>query len=460
MTDSRHTDAPEAFLENVRDLLGSDSVLTGDIISAYERDWTGRWTGAARAVVRPRDAAEVAALVRLARRFTVTLIPRGGGTGLVGGAVPSSEGTDVMVCMSRMKDLSIDPIAGTALLGAGVTLSELNAAAATHGLRFAVDLGSRDSASVCGMVATNAGGLRMLRWGDTAAQILGAEVVTGRGDVLTHLRGLTKDNVGVRWHQILPGSEGTLAIICRVLVRLVPIPAAVAWAWFPAVDARDAVRIASAARRNVGVSAVEYVHPEGLALVAALSGRRPPLPGAAVIIEASARSPERAVDALGELATDLDSHDAVVADGPAGRDLWAWRDRHTESIARVGIPAKCDVAVPLTQWAAFHDAVPVALTAVDPELYAVRFGHIADGNLHINVLRRDGQAPSERADAAVWDLAVSCGGTVSAEHGIGVAKTPWLSLVRTPAELAAIEQIRRAWDPDNILSPRTARIPE
>ena len=460
MTNSRDAAVPDPFLENVRDLLGSDSVLTGDMIGAYERDWTGRWAGAARAVVRPRDAAEVAALVHLARRFAVTLIPRGGGTGLVGGAVPSSEGTDVMVCMSRMKDLSIDPVAGTALLGAGVTLYELNAAAATHGLRFAVDIGSRDSASVCGMVATNAGGLRMLRWGDAAAQILGAEVVTGRGDVLTHLRGLTKDNVGVRWHQILPGSEGTLAVICRVLVRLVPIPAAVAWAWFPASDARDAVRIASAARRNAGVSAVEYVHPEGLALVAALSGRRPPLPGAAVIIEVSARSPETAMDALSELSAALNSYDAVVADGPAGRDLWAWRDRHTESIARVGIPAKCDVAVPLTQWAAFHDAIPVALAAVDPELYAVRFGHVADGNLHVNVLRRDGQAPSEDADAAIWDLAVSCGGTVSAEHGIGVAKAPWLPLVRTPAELTAIEQLRCAWDPDGILSPRTARIPE
>ena len=152
-------------------------------------------------------------------------------------------------------------------------------------------------------------------------------------------------------------------------------------------------------------------------MVAAMSGRQPPLPGAAVIVEASARSSETAMDELSELSAALDSYDAVVADGPAGRDLWAWRDRHTESIARVGIPAKCDVAVPLTQWAAFHDAIPAALAAVDPELYAVRFGHVADGNLHVNVLRHDGQAPSEDADAAIWALASSCGGTVSATIG-------------------------------------------
>jgi FAD/FMN-containing dehydrogenase len=459
VTHTAHLDT--GFLASVAAALGQDAVLTGDTITAYERDWTGRWTGAARAVVRPRDADETATLVRLAAAHGVALVARGGGTGLVGAAVPSAAGTDVMVCTSRMRDVVVDPVAATALVGAGVTLAELNRHAAEHNLRFAVDLGSRDSATIGGMIATNAGGLRMLRWGDVAAQLLGVEVVTGTGDTLSHLRGLTKDNVGLRWHQMLPGSEGTLGIICRAVVRLVPVPTNVAWAWFPVSNAAGAVAVAAAARRLSATSAVEYVHPDGLALVAALTGRRPPTPGPAVIVEAStdahAGDP---LSALAALADDLDAGDALVADGPAGRELWAWRDRHTEAIATAGIPAKCDTAVPLASWAAFHDAVPAVLAGLDPALYPIRFGHIADGNLHVNILRRDGLAPDPSADDAIWNLAASFGGTVSAEHGIGIAKAPWLPLVRTPAELAAIERVRRAWDPQNILSPRTARIPE
>lgn len=449
--------ADKNFLDAASQHFGVDSVLTGDLAASYETDWTGRWRGSALAVVRPRDTREVTELVRLARRHGVALLPRGGGTGLVGAAVPSTYGTDVMVCTSRLRDLEIDPVSGTALVGAGVRLAELNQAAEPYGLRFAVDLGSRDSATLGGMIATNAGGLRMLRWGDVSAQVLGVEIVTGTAEVLSHLRGLTKDNVGPRWHQLIPGSEGTLGIICRAVLRLVPLPPDTGWAWFPIRNASEAVRVASAARRHSAVSAVEYVHPEGLELVSGLTGRRPPLPGGAVIVEASATDP---VEALARLAEEIGSTDAVVASGVAGRELWAWRDRHTEAIATAGIPAKCDVAVPLRSWAAFHDAVPAALGAVDPELYPVRFGHVADGNLHVNILRRDRRSPQPEADDAVWKLAASFGGSISAEHGIGVAKAPWLPLARSAAELVAIERLRRAWDPDNILSPRTARFPE
>jgi len=458
MTDHPHPPSVRArngaFLDDVAGALGADAVLVGDVITAYEQDWTGRWSGRARAVVRPRDAGQTAEVVRLARRHGVALVARGGGTGLVGAAVPSQDGTDVMVCTSRMRQIEIDPLAATALVGAGVTLAELNHAAAPHGLRFAVDSGSRDSATIGGMLATNAGGLRMLRGGDSAAQLLGAEAVNGRGDVLSQLRGLTKDNVGIRWPQLLAGSEGTLGVICRAVVRLVSLPHDVAWAWFPVDDAAGAVTVASAARRCPDVSAVEYVHPDGLALVASLRGRSAPSDGPAVIVEATGEDP---FTTLAALATELGADDAVVADGPSGRELWAWRDRHTESIATAGIPAKCDVAVPLRNWAAFHDAIPQALADIDPQLYAVRFGHIADGNVHVNVLRRDREAPQPEADDAVWRLAASFGGTISAEHGIGIAKAPWLELVRTPAELVALEQLRRAWDPDDILSPRTAR---
>ncbi len=175
-----------------------------------------------------------------------------------------------------------------------------------------------------------------------------------------------------------------------------------------------------------------------------------------MIVEATSATP---LEVLMELAEALEATEAVMADGPAGRELWAWRDRHTEAIATAGIPAKCDVAVPIRNWAAFHDAVPAALTSVDAALYPVRFGHIADGNLHVNILRIDGSAPQPEADDAIWRLAASFGGTISAEHGIGIAKAPWLALSRSASELAAIDQLRAAWDPDDILSPRTARLP-
>ena len=446
------------FLEGL-DSEVADCVLDRSLWAGYEWDWTRRWHGRVGAVVRPRTVDQVVALVRTARDHQVALVPRGGGTGLVGGCVPTGDGDQVVVDMALFRSIEIDPVGSVALVGAGTTLGELNAAARRWDLRFAVDIASRDSATLGGMVCTNAGGLHMLRYGDTASSVLGLQMVTGAGEVLEHTLGLAKDNTGLRWHQLVAGSEGCLGLVCAVQVALVPVIAASAHCWFPVDDAGQAVEIAVRARQVPSVSAVEYVHGDGTGLVARLVGRRPPTPGAAVVVEASsAAAGDDLVGELAVLAAHLGMHDrALVADGSRGAELWQWRERHTEAVAAVGVAAKCDVAVPLTRWAELHDQVPGVLADIDERLWAIRFGHVADGNLHVNVLARDGTEVGAQVDDAIWELAVSLGGTVSAEHGIGVAKAPWLGLVRSHEELGVFERTRRAFDPDGIMVPHLWR---
>jgi FAD/FMN-containing dehydrogenase len=209
-------------LDEVVSACGESCVLDPSLHAGFEVDWTGRWHGRAAAVLRPRGTDAVRQMVLAARHHGVALVPRGGGTGLVGGAVPTATGDQVVLDMSALQHLELDPVAATAVVGAGVTLEQLNDAARPHGLRFAVDIGSRGSATVVGMVCTNAGGLRMLRLGDTSSQLLGVEMVTGAGELVSQMRGLTKDNVGLRWHKLVAGSEGSLGVVCAVVVAMNP----------------------------------------------------------------------------------------------------------------------------------------------------------------------------------------------------------------------------------------------
>lgn len=446
-----------SVLESLEETVGEAHVLRGDMLSSYNSDWTGRWQGAALTVVRPGNVRELSTVMSIASTSRTSVVPRGGGTGLVGGAVPTGDGTQIVIDMTRFTDISLDHVAGTARVGAGVTLTELNAAASEFGLRFAVDLGSRDSCTIGGMISTNAGGLRMMSSGDTASQVMGVTMVTGDGTVVERMRGLAKDNVGVRWFQLAAGAEGTLGVVASAVVKLVPLPRDVAYGWFPVTDPAWAMLVASKARLHAAVTAIEYVHRDGLTLVSDLVGRTPPSSYDAVIIETASADP---MNALIQIALELGADDALLADGTQGADLWAWRDCHTEAIALAGTPAKCDVAVPLSRWAEFHDAVPAALAAVRSDLRAVRFGHIADGNLHVNVLTGSGAPPPAEADDAVWRCAAEHGGTISAEHGIGVAKAPWLHLVRDEAEHRLIESLRSSFDPADICAPQIARSPE
>jgi FAD/FMN-containing dehydrogenase len=319
-----------------------------------------------------------------------------------------------------------------------------------------VDLGGRDSATIGGNVATNAGGLRVLRYGDTRAQLLGVEAVLGTGAVVSHLGGLVKDNTGYALAPLLCGSEGTLGVVTAVRLRLVPPAPNAVVAILGFGDAAAAVAAAQALRRTLTVlSAAELMLQDGVDLVCSALGLPPPLPGrhgAYLLIEASdAADPAPALaDAVASLAG---VDDAAVATEPARRSaLWRYREGHTEAVNTRGAPHKLDVTLPAPVLAEMVGRLPGVVHSVVPAAQVWLFGHVGDGNVHVNVTGVD--AGDDRVDEAVFEAVAAAGGSISAEHGIGTAKARWLHLNRSADELATFAAIRRALDPDGILNPR------
>ena len=437
-----------------REVVGERHVLTDpDVVAGYCTDWTGRFCGHSPVVVRPASTDECAAVVATCVEHGIALSLQGGNTGLVGGGVPLRG--EVVLSLRRLGALAVDPEAGQVTAGAGVTLGALEQAAAGSRWAYGVDLASRDSATVGGMVATNAGGLHVVRHGDTRSQLVGIEAVLGTGAVVSHLGGLVKDNTGYDLAGLLCGSEGTLAVVTAARLRLVaPTPERVV-ALVAFDDDGAAVAAALDLRRSLpSLAAAELFFDDGLALVCRVTGLRRPF-GAAhrayLLVEAAAVTDPStelagAVAALGSVA------DVAVAAGSARRaELWRYREAHTEAVNTLGAPHKLDVTLPAAALADFIATVPSAVAEVVPGASVWLFGHAADGNIHVNVT---GLAPDdERADDAVLTLAASVGGSISAEHGIGTAKRRWLALNRSPAELEAFAAIKRALDPAGVLNP-------
>jgi FAD/FMN-containing dehydrogenase len=443
------------FLRDLESIVGREHVLTDpEVVASYTTDWTGRFVGPTGAVVRPGATDEVAAIVAACRDAGVGVVPQGGNTGLVGGSVPL-EG-ELVVALTRLTDLAVDAAAGQATVGAGVPIARLEAAAVAIGMGYGIDLASRDSATVGGTVATNAGGTRVMRYGDTRAQLVGVEAVLGTGAVVSHVAGLTRDNTGYHLPSLLAGSEGTLGIVTRARVRLVArgTERAVALLAFDAVaDAMAAVALLR--RAPIGIEAVEFMLREGVELVCALDAQALPFASsyaAYVLVEAAGHDDviERLSDvvaAIGDFVREV----AVATDAPRRAALWHYREAHTEAINRVGTPHKLDVALPAAGLAAFVDEVPRRLHEWNPLAQVWLFGHAADGNVHVNVTGVD---PDDDAiDDLVLRLVADAGGSISAEHGIGRAKARWLHLNRTPAELGTFRAIKAALDPDGIMNP-------
>ena len=441
----------DALTRALAEAVGHDHVLADPALRAsYESDWTGRFGGPARLVVRPGDADEVAAVVALCADHDAAVVPQGGNTGLVGGSVP--RGGEVLLSLRRLDALGpVDPASGQVDAGAGVTLAALQRHAAAAGLDAGIDVGARDGATVGGMTATDAGGARALRHGTMRARVAGLQAVLADGSVLDRRSGVLKDNAGYDLPALLVGSEGTLGVITAVRVRLVPrLPARVA-ALVPLPSLAAAAGLFAALRRSASsLEAADFLLDDGLELVLRHLGLPSPLRERApvyVLAECAGRE-----DPTAELAEALGDHEALVADDTAGRArLWRLREAHAEAIATAGVPHKLDVGVPLARLAEFAEAVPAAVAAAAPGARTVLFGHLGDGNVHVNVL---GPGPGdEAADDAVLRLAVACGGTISAEHGVGVAKAGRLADARPPAELAAMRAVKRALDPAGILNP-------
>jgi FAD/FMN-containing dehydrogenase len=438
---------PPAVLQSLTGIVGKPHVLTGDATAGFAVDWTGRFRGHTPAVVRPRDTAEVAAVLALCTDAGIPVVPQGGNTGLVGGGVPLRG--EVVLSLTRLNQLGpVDREAAQVTVGAGVTLQR--AADADPELELGILIASRDSATVGGAIATNAGGLRVLRFGPMRAQLRGVEAVLADGTVVSHLAGLVKDNTGYDYPSLLAGSEGTLAVVTAARLRLVPRQRDAVTALVGLSGLDDLHALARQALRDVpGLVSAEFFTSAGLDILVAKAGLAPPLarPSRAyLLLEASGPG------ALEDLADVIGDREVAVAESAADRGrLWSYRERHPEAAGFLGVPIKLDVSVPAAQWVRLASEAADVVAAVDPGAVVITFGHVADGNLHVNIV--PAQAADGRHENALLSFVAALGGSISAEHGIGALKAQWLPLARTDAERALFARIRSAFDPSGTLNP-------
>src|SRR5512133_749978 len=427
---------PDRLLEDLSAAVGEAHVLVDDDVRApFEVDWTGRYRGVARAVVRPADAEQVAAVLAACRAHGAAVVPQGGNTGMVGAGVP--RGGEVVLSTARLTELgAVDRASAQVTADAGV------------------DLGARDSATVGGLVATDAGGTHAVRYGTVRARVAGLQAVLADGSIIERTT-LLKDNAGYDLSALLVGSEGTLGVITAVRWRLVPWFAGRAAAFVPLPSLERAADLLADLRpRLPSLTGVDFLLDEGLQLVLDHLQLPAPVPERApvyVLLDCAAGA-----DPTDELAAALDEagiDDAVMASGGAERDrLWHLREAITEALSADGrIPHKMDVGVPLARLAEFAERVCGEAARLAPDARVILFGHLGDGNVHVNVL--DLEPGDHAVDEAVLRVAAACEGTISAEHGVGVLKARWLELVRSPGELRAMAQIKRALDPDGLLNP-------
>lgn len=451
--------ALDGLAADLAGIVGPENVLADPETKAgYEQDWTRRFGGLSLLVVRPGNNDEVALTVAVCAAYGVAVITQGGNTGLVGGGVPGLHlAPPVVLSTTRLDHLGpVDTVAAQVTAGAGTTLARVQREATEAGLAFPVDLAARDSATVGGMVATNAGGLHVLRFGSMRAQVVGLEAVLADGSVISRLSGLVKDNTGFDLSQLLIGSEGTLGVITAARLRLVPALPQRVVALLGLSGTEQALAALDSLRKHaVGLQAAELFYQDGLELVCAHSRMGPPLPDswpAYLVVECAGIDDPS--DHLFEVLSALDlpeSATAVATDGPGQSRLWEYRERHTEAVSSLGVPHKMDVTLPQARLAEFETAVRKVVSEAAPGARLVLFGHIGDGNLHVNVV---GPEPDdESVDEAVLELVAGLDGSISAEHGIGRAKARWLHLARSPAELAAMRRLKDALDPQHTLNP-------
>jgi FAD/FMN-containing dehydrogenase len=443
-------------------VVGAPNCLTDqELVASFTTDWTGRYSGAAVAVVRPASAEEVAAILIVAGRHGAAVIPQGGNTGLVGGSVPRADGESdrpqLVLNMRRLAGVDQLDVASRLLgAGAGTTLAAAQEAASLAGFHLGIDLAARDSATLGGMVATNAGGLHVFRYGSMRARVAGLEAVLADGTIVSHMSGLVKDNVGWDLQALLAGSEGTLAVVTRVMLWMEPLARHRVAALVALPDAHVAVDLVTGALRSLSsLEAAELTLVDGMRLVCEHAGLPEPIglaEGATAWLTVEAASSQDPTDELAEaLADDRVLAAAVGADSPSRARLWAYRERHTEAVATLGIPHKLDVAVVPSRLPVLLDALPGAVGEVCPGAQLIVWGHVADGNVHVNVI---GPPPDDYVtDDAVIELVLDLGGSISAEHGVGVAKNRWLAAARPPGTLDLMARVKRALDPGSILNP-------
>jgi FAD/FMN-containing dehydrogenase len=438
------------LLESLRAIVGHEHVLADEaLVVAYVTDWTRRYSGPCVSVVRPSTTEEVSQILALCCSVGQPVLIQGGNTGLVGGSVPSdSSMAPVVISMRRLSALSaVDGLTGQITAGAGALLSSVQAAAASAGWIYGIDLAARDSATIGGTVATNAGGMNVIAYGMTRAQVVGIEAVLADGTVIAHLGGLLKDNTGFDLAALLCGSEGTLAVITAVRLRLHRPPARTSLAMVGCNTYSDALELMSAAAGQSQLIAAEVVDATGISLVDSVLGLTSPLASSWPVV--AFLEVADGGDATG-LECTLDRDAVVALEATDQARLWAFRERQSEVYATLGVVHKLDVSIPLARMQEVLDSLS-ALLRDDPavEIFGF-FGHIADGNIHVEFTGP--QADDTRVDHLLLEHVAAVEGSISAEHGIGRMKVDSLHLVRSAAEIAAMRAIKTAWDPTGILN--------
>ena len=453
----------KALIDELIEVTGESYVsIDPAVLVGYCTDWTGHRGGLALAVVRPADAREVAAVLSICVNHEVAVIPQGGNTGLVLGGVPDLHASTpvIIISMVRLNTIGlVDELSGQVTAGAGATLADVQRAARAVGWEYTVDIAARDSATIGGTVATNAGGIHVIAYGMTRAQVTGVEAALPLTSptLIDHLGGLAKDNTGYDLAGALTGSEGTLAIITAVRVKLHRPMDRTSLALIGTDSYDTALRlISSAVRPGIRVRAAELMDRFGLEITLGLIGQMSPLSQEheiVLLLEIADGG-----DASGFVADELSGRDTVIAVEAANQEqLWSLRERHTEAYSAFCIqrglaaPHKLDVSIPLTRLADCAQLLNDRVRALPGVVAFGMFGHAGDGNLHVQVC---GPAANDESVAElILHTVAECGGSVSAEHGIGRLKAKWLPLSRSPHEIAVMRAIKAAWDPNGVMNP-------
>jgi len=447
----------------LRDRVGDGAVLAPGDIPLRTETWSSPHPCRARAVVRPRDVAELSAALRACSEARQPVVPYGGGTGLVEGATATER--EALLTVERMKDIhEIDVVGRVAVVDAGVTIQAVQEAAAAAGLFFPLDLGARGSATVGGAIATNAGGNRVLRYGMMREQLLGIEAVLADGSVLSSLNRLIKNNAGYDLRQLFVGSEGTLGIVSRAVLRLREAPQSQNLALLAVPDFASVTALLKAVDRGLGgmLSAFEVMWDDFYRLTTRPQGRHEaPLPHGSpfyCLVESMGGDEARDRDRFEEVLSGLLERGVISDATIAGSDnqvraLWAIRD-DVEQILKIGPVFMFDVGLPIAHMPGYIEALRASLAARWQAARCVVWGHVGDSNLHIWLTVGDA-SPEARAEVEelVYGGLSAVGGTVSAEHGIGLEKLGYLRCSRTPPEIDTMRRLKRALDPGGILNP-------
>ena len=464
---------PPHLLARLKDLLGPKGFTTDPAeMAPWLEDWRKRFHGAAAAMVSPASTAEVAEIVRACAEERVPLVPQGGNTSMVGGAVPTPAGDAVLLSLRRMNRIrAISADTGIGVAEAGVVLAHFHEAAAAVGRRFPLTLGARGSATIGGLVSTNAGGTQVLRFGTMRGLVQGLEAVLPDGSLFDGLAPLKKDNRGYDLRQLLIGAEGTLGVVTAASLKLVPAVGSRSVAWIGLATPEKALALLRLLDDEVGdaVESFELVPKAALDLVLRhVPGTRPPLEGAHpwhVLVEAvappAAPAPEAALGrALGAALENGVVDDAVIAASEAQAEaFWRLRDSISEAEKADGPAAKHDVSVEVAAMPGFMVEAAAAVEARFPGVRVIAFGHLGDGNVHFNARAPAGAAPAwvegegQAVTAFVHDRVVAAGGSISAEHGIGQMRLSELARLGDPARLGAMRAIKQALDPHGIMNP-------